>query len=70
MTPTLRKVNFNDELLLSLSYDEDSGKASVTIEVLKDSKPIILLVKQEYNTRMEAWQCYNVKHEQIEALYT
>lgn len=70
MTPTLRKVNFNDELLLSLSYDEDTGKASVTIEVLKDSEPIILLVKQEYNTRMEAWQCYNVKHEQIEALYT
>lgn len=70
MTPTLRKVNFNDELLLSLSYDEDTGKASVTIEVLKDSKPIVLLVKQEYNTRMEAWQCYNVKHEQIEALYT
>jgi len=70
MTPTLRKVNFNDELLLSLSYDEDTGKASVTIEVLKDSKPIMLLVKQEYNTRMEAWQCYNVKHEQIEALYT
>ena len=70
MTPTLRKVNFNDELLLSLSYNEDTGKASVTIEVLKDSKPIVLLVKQEYNTRMEAWQCYNVKHEQIEALYT
>lgn len=70
MTPTLRKVNFNDELLLSLSYDEDTGKASVTIEVLKDSKPIVLLVKQEYNTRMEAWQCYNVKHSQIEALYT
>nr|DAS77121.1 MAG TPA: hypothetical protein [Caudoviricetes sp.] len=70
MTPTLRKVNFNDELLLSLSYDEDTGKASVTIEVLKDSEPIVLLVKQEYNTRMEAWQCYNVKHEQIEALYT
>lgn len=70
MTPTLRKVNFNDELLLSLSYDEDSGKASVTIEVLKDSEPIILLVKQEYNTRIEAWQCYNVKHEQIGALYT
>ena len=70
MTPTLRKVNFNDELLLSLSYDEDTGKASVTIEVLKDSEPIILLVKQEYNTRMEAWQCYNVKHEQIEAPYT
>lgn len=70
MTPTLRKVNFNDELLLSLSYDKDTGKASVTIEVLKDSKPIVLLVKQEYNTRMEAWQCYNVKHEQIEALYT
>ena len=70
MAPTLRKVNFNDELLLSLSYDEDTGKASVTIEVLKDSKPIMLLVKQEYNTRMEAWQCYNVKHEQIEALYT
>lgn len=70
MTPTLRKVNFNDELLLSLSYDEDTGKASVTIEVLKDSKPIVLLVKQEYNTRMEAWQCYNVKHDQIEALYT
>lgn len=69
MTPTLRKVNFNDELLLSLSYDEDTGKASVTIEVLKDSKPIVLLVKQEYNTCMEAWQCYNVKHEQIEALY-
>ena len=70
MTPTLRKVNFNDELLLSLSYDEGTGKASVTIEVLKDSKSIVLLVKQEYNTRMEAWQCYNVKHEQIEALYT
>lgn len=70
MTPTLRKVNFNNELLLSLSYDEDTGKASVTIEVLKDSEPIVLLVKQEYNTRMEAWQCYNVKHEQIEALYT
>lgn len=70
MTPTLRKVNFNDELLLSLSYDENTGKASVTIEVLKDSEPIVLLVKQEYNTRMEAWQCYNVKHEQIEALYT
>ena len=70
MTPTLHKVNFNDELLLSLSYDEDTGKASVTIEVLKDSEPIVLLVKQEYNTRMEAWQCYNVKHEQIEALYT
>lgn len=70
MTPTLRKVNFNDELLLSLSYDEDTGKASVTIEVLKDSEPIVLLIKQEYNTRMEAWQCYNVKHEQIEALYT
>ena len=70
MTPTLRKVNFNDELLLSLTYDEDTGKASVTIEVLKDSEPIVLLVKQEYNTRMEAWQCYNVKHEQIEALYT
>lgn len=70
MTPTLRKVNFNDELLLSLSYNEDTGKASVTIEVLKDSEPIVLLVKQEYNTRMEAWQCYNVKHEQIEALYT
>lgn len=70
MTPTLRKVNFNDELLLSLSYDEDTGKASVTIEVLKDSEPIMLLVKQEHNTRMEAWQCYNVKHEQIEALYT
>lgn len=70
MTPTLRKVNFNDELLLSLSYNEDTGKASVTIEVLKDSKPIVLLVKQEYNTRMEVWQCYNVKHGQIEALYT
>lgn len=70
MTPTLRKVNFNDELLLSLSYNEDTGKAVVTIEVLKDSEPIVLLVKQEYNTRMEAWQCYNVKHEQIEALYT
>ena len=70
MTPTLRKVNFNDELLLSLSYDEDTGKASVTIEFLKDSESIVLLVKQEYNTRMEAWQCYNVKHEQIEALYT
>ena len=70
MTPKLRKVNFNDELLLSLSYNEDTGKASVTIEVLKDSKPIVLLVKQEYNTRMEAWQCYNVKHGQIEALYT
>lgn len=70
MTPTVRKVNFNDELLLSLSYDEDTGKASVTIEVLKDSEPIVLLVKQEYNIRMEAWQCYNVKHEQIEALYT
>ena len=70
MTPTLRKVNFNDELLLSLTYDEDTGKAAVTIEVLKDSEPIVLLVKQEYNRRMEAWQCYNVKHEQIEALYT
>ena len=70
MTPTLRKVNFNDEPLLSLSYDEDTGKALVTIEVLKDSEPIVLLVKQEFNTRMEAWQCYNVKHEQIEALYT
>lgn len=54
MTSTLRKVNFNDELLLSLSYNEDTGKASVTIEVLKDYKPIVLLVKQEYNTRMEA----------------
>lgn len=70
MTPTLRKVNFNNELLLSLTYDESTGIASVTIEVLKDSEPIMLLVKQEYNTRMEAWQCYNVKHEQIEALYT
>lgn len=70
MTPTLRKVNFNDELLLSLTYDEDTGKASVTIEVIQDSKPIMLLVKQDFNTRMEAWQCYNVKHEQIEALYT
>lgn len=70
MTPTLRKVNFNDELLLSLTYDESTGIASVTIEVIQDSKPIVLLVKQDYNTRMEAWQCYNVKHEQIEALYT
>lgn len=70
MTPTLRKVNFNDELLLSLTYDEPTGIASVTIEVIQDSKPIMLLVKQDYNTRMEAWQCYNVKHEQIEALYT
>lgn len=70
MTPTLRKVNFNDELLLSLTYDESTGVASVTIEVIQDSKPIMLLVKQDYNTRMEAWQCYNVKHEQIEALYT
>lgn len=70
MTPTLRKVNFNDELLLSLTYDESTGIASVTIEVIQDSKPIMLLVKQDYNTRMEAWQCYNVKHEQIEALYT
>ena len=70
MTPTLRKVNFNDELLLSLTYDESTGVASVTIEVIQDSKPIMLLVKQDYNTRMEAWQCYNVKHGQIEALYT
>lgn len=70
MTPTLRKVNFNDELLLSLTYDESTGITSVTIEVIQDSKPIVLLVKQDYNTRMEAWQCYNVKHEQIEALYT
>lgn len=70
MTPTLRKVNFNNELLLSLTYDESTGIASVTIEVIQDSKPIVLLVKQDYNTRMEAWQCYNVKHEQIEALYT
>lgn len=70
MTPTLRKVNFNDELLLSLTYDESTGTASVTIEVIQDSKSIMLLVKQDYNTRMEAWQCYNVKHEQIEALYT
>lgn len=70
MTPTLRKVNFNDELLLSLTYDESTGIASVTIEVIQDSKPIMLLVKQDFNTRMEAWQCYNVKHEQIEALYT
>lgn len=70
MTPTLRKVNFNNELLLSLTYDESTGIASVTIEVIQDSKPIMLLVKQDFNTRMEAWQCYNVKHEQIEALYT
>lgn len=70
MTPTLRKVNFNDELLLSLTYDESTGIASVTIEVIQDSKPIMLLVKQDFNTRMKAWQCYNVKHEQIEALYT
>lgn len=70
MTPTLRKVNFNNELLLSLSYDDNTMVSSVTIEVIKDHEPIMQLFKQDFNTRMEAWQCYNVKHEQIEALYT
>ena len=70
MTPTLRKVNFNNELLLSLSYDDNTMVSSVTIEVIKDHEPIMQLFKQDFNTRMEAWHCYNVKHEQIEALYT
>lgn len=70
MTPTQRKVTFNDELVLMLFYDESTGMSSVTITVIKDHEPIVQLFKQEFNTRMEAWQCYNVKHDQIEALYT
>ena len=70
MTPTQRKVTFNDELVLMLSYDESTGISSVTITVIKDHESIVQLFKQDFNTRMEAWQCYNVKHDQVEALYT
>lgn len=79
MTPTLRKVNFNDELLLSLSYDEDTGKASVTIEVLKDSEPIykkflqdgseIAVDKQKFESLSYIEQLYSVVEESMVVAY-
>ena len=73
MTPQNRKVVFNNELLLSLVFNEDTATSTVAIDVLdKENLTIVYLRlwEQNFNTRMEAWSCYQRKHKDIEELYT
>ncbi len=73
MTPQNRKVVFNNELVLSLVFNEENSTSTVSIDVLDKenlSEVYLQLWEQTFNTRMEAWSCYQRKHKDIEELYT
>lgn len=70
MIETLREVNFNDELRLSLYYIGSDDFYLVAVDVVCCRKFIVNLFKQDFNDKANALACYNLRHELIEKLYT
>lgn len=70
MMETLREVNFNDELILSLSYIDSDNLYFVSVDVVYRERLIVNLFKQDFNDKDKALACYNLRHELIEKLYT
>lgn len=70
MMETLREVNFNDELILSLSYIDSDNLYFVSVDVVYRERLIVNLFKQDFNDKDNALACYNLRHELIEKLYT
>lgn len=55
MTPTLRKVNFNDELLLSLSYNEDTVYFNPNRTMVKNISPTTIELSAEVGDRYASY---------------
>ncbi len=70
MVETLREVNFNDELRLSLSYIGSDNFYFVSVDVVYCERFIVNLFKQDFNNKDNALSCYNLRRELIEKLYT
>lgn len=70
MMETLREVNFNYELILSLSYIDSDNLYFVSVDVVYRERVIVNIFKQDFNDKDNALACYNLRHELIEKLYT
>ena len=70
MMETLREVNFNDELILSLYYIDSDNLYFVSVDVVYRERLIVNLFEQDFNDKANALACYNLRHELIEKLYT
>nr|DAE46406.1 MAG TPA: hypothetical protein [Caudoviricetes sp.] len=65
-----KKTNFNDEIELSLSYDDIEDVYIVDIDAVYHGEFIFTLLNQEFLSKSYALKCYNEKLKQIEMLYT
>ena len=70
MIETIKETSFNDEIELSLSYDDIEDVYIVDIDVVYHGEFIFTLLNQDFSSKSDALKCYNKKHEQIEKLYT
>lgn len=70
MISAIKETNFNDEIELSLSYDDIEDIYIVDIDAVYHGEFIFTLLNQEFSNKSDALKCYNRKHEQIEMLYT
>ena len=70
MISTIKETNFNNEIELSLSYDDTEDVYIVDIDVVYYGEFIFTLLNNEFLSKQDALKCYNKKHEQIEMLYT
>ena len=70
MINTIKETRFNDEIEISLSYDDIENAYILYIDVVYHGEFVFTLLEQEFSSKCNALIAYNGKHEQIERLYT
>ena len=67
---TIKESSFNNELELSLFYDDIEDIYILYIDAVYHGEFVFTLLEQEFSSKCDAEKCYNEKHKQIEMLYT
>lgn len=70
MISTIKETSFNDEIELSLSYDDIEDIYIVSIDIVYHGDFVFTLLEQEISSKCNAVIAYDEKHKQIEKLYT
>lgn len=70
MINTIRETRFNDEIEISLSYDDIENIYTLYIDVVYHGEFVFTLLEQEFSSERNAFVAYDEKHNQIERLYT
>lgn len=70
MITTIKRTSFNNEIELSLSYDDIEDIYIVFINVVYYGRFIFTLLEQKLSSKCNAAIAYDEKYNQIERLYT